>query len=162
MVQLGFRVARSAGLEHVDGIDVDGDFPYDPVAAWAARNGMQQRLAQAHAKSEAMVQRIGALQKSATIGVTLRDMNRPEAIAGDNAFYGEMLRYGAGSDQPGAELLAAWTRRNLMICARLVQSIQPGDRVVVFYGSGHLHLLRQCVREVPGLELVEANDYLPK
>jgi hypothetical protein len=32
---------------------------------------------------------------------------------------------------------------------------------VVFFGSGHAYLLRQCVNETPGLKLVEANDYLP-
>jgi hypothetical protein len=30
------------------------------------------------------------------------------------------------------------------------------------YGSGHAYLLRQCVREMPGFKLIEANDYLPK
>jgi Family of unknown function (DUF5694) len=39
---------------------------------------------------------------------------------------------------------------------------KPGDRIVVFYGAGHAYLLRQCVREVPGFELVEPNTYLPK
>jgi hypothetical protein len=44
----------------------------------------------------------------------------------------------------------------------LIQHARVGDRVVVFYGSGHALLLRQCVSETPGFALVEANDYLPK
>jgi hypothetical protein len=43
-----------------------------------------------------------------------------------------------------------------------VQRAKPGDRVVVFYGSGHAFLLRQCVSEMPGYRLIEANDYLAK
>ena len=162
VVQLGFRVAKRAGLARVDGIDVDGDFPYEPVAAWAAKHGEEPRLRQAHAKVEAMVKRIGDLQQTAGIGAVLREMNRPEAIADDATFYGELMHYGAGAEQPGAELAAAWAKRNYLICARLVQAIEPGDRVIVFYGSGHSHLLRLCVRDVPGLELVEPNDYLPQ
>jgi hypothetical protein len=34
--------------------------------------------------------------------------------------------------------------------------------VVVFYGSGHLLQLRQCVSETPGLKLVEANAFLSR
>ena len=99
-------------------------------------------------------------QAEGTIRDALREMNRPESIAADAAWYGDLLRYGGGDEQPGANLLASWTRRNLEICARLVQTAQPGDRVVVFYGAGHAHLLRQCVREVSGFQLVEANDWL--
>ena len=60
------------------------------------------------------------------------------------------------------ELIAQWYRRNFLICANLVQRLKPGDRAVVFYGSGHAFLLRQCMSEMPGYKLVEANDYLPK
>ena len=48
----------------------------------------------------------------------------------------------------------------------LVALIALGDaaasRPVVFFGEGHVYLLRQCVIEAPGVDLVEANDYLPK
>ena len=162
VVQLGFRVAKTAGLARVDGIDVDGDFPYEPVQAWAAKHGMTPRLDAVGALTEARVQEITKLQQDGTIAATLRDMNRPEAIAADFAFYGDLLRYGSGDEQPGANLLASWTRRNIEICARLVQATKPGDHVVVFYGAGHAHLLRSCVRDVPGFALVEANDFLPR
>ena len=64
--------------------------------------------------------------------------------------------------QPGAELLAAWYKRNFYICAHLLQTAFPGDRVAVFYGYGHLFLLRQCVAETPGFRLIEATAYLPR
>ena len=49
----------------------------------------------------------------------------------------------------------------LLICARMVQLAQPGDRIVVLYGSGHAFLLRQCAAQTPGFRLVEAGRYLP-
>ena len=39
VVQLGFRLAKDAGIQSVYGIDVDGDFPYEPVQAWAQQHG---------------------------------------------------------------------------------------------------------------------------
>lgn len=70
-------------------------------------------------------------------------------------------RFGQGDEQPGVALNAAWGERNLAICARLLQSLPPGARAVVFYGAGHAYLLRRCIAEAPGVRLVEANDYLP-
>ena len=160
VVQLGFRAAKTAKLEHVDGIDVDGEFPYDPVDAWASRHGMKARLDAAGAETEKRVQATTKRQAEGTIRETLHQMNEPASIAADAAWYGDLLRYGGGDEQPGVGLLASWQRRNLEICARLVQVARPGDRIVVFYGAGHAHLLRQCVREVPGFRLVEPNEYL--
>jgi hypothetical protein len=83
-------------------------------------------------------------------------------VKADHAFYRTLLRIGGGNTQPAVDLAAAWYKRNFLICANLIQLAQPGDRMVVFYGSGHAFLLRQCVAETPGFELVEPNDYLPE
>lgn len=161
VVQLGFRLARLAGLRAVHGIDVDGEFPFEPVQAWAEKHGMADRLVALSELAQASVERITTLQREGSIGDALREMNRPERIVQDHAFYAELPRFGSGDEQPGAALLSAWNTRNVEICARLVQVLKPGDRAVVFYGAGHSFLLRQCVSQSPGLKLVEANAYLP-
>jgi Family of unknown function (DUF5694) len=71
-----------------------------------------------------------------------------------------MLTLGSGDEQPGVKLVSAWYARNLAICARLLQEIKPGDRVVVFYGQGHIYLLQQCLREQAGVQLVDPLSYL--
>lgn len=161
VVQLGFRLAKDAGIASVHGIDADGDFPYEPVQAWAQQHGAADRLAATHEGIEASANKLSELQHSSTIAAALREMNRPETITQDHAAYADLMRYGSGEEQPGVKLLAAWQTRNLEICARLVQRLHPGDRAVVFYGAGHSYLLRQCVSQTPGLKLVEANQYLP-
>ena len=161
VVQLGFRLAKAAGLDEVHGIDVDGDFPYGPVQAFAGAHGQGAVLADAHAGIGASVAALQARIDGGSIAQALRWLNEPRRIADDNAFYRQLLRIGAGDEQPGVDLLAAWYRRNFAICANLLQRAKPGDRAVVFYGSGHAFLLRQCVEETPGLRLVEANDHLP-
>jgi hypothetical protein len=162
VVQVGFRLARQAGLQRVEGIDVDGDFPYGPVDAYAKAHGQQGLLDEANAEIAAMVKRQEESVSTKGLTATLRWVNDPAFIAGSNGFYRTTLRIGAGSTQPGADLLTAWYRRNFLICANIVQKAKPGDRIVVLYGHGHSFLLRQCVQETPGFELVEPNAYLPR
>lgn len=160
-VQLGFRLARQRGLEHVHGIDVPGEFPFQAVQEWAVANGKAEELGAAMQQAQATTLKITGLQDSHSIGGVLREINTPGSLEQGHGMYMQLLRYGAGDEQPGVALNAAWEQRNLVICARLLQSLQPGDRAVVFYGYGHAYLLNRCVRDSPGVELVEANDYLP-
>lgn len=161
VVQLGFRLARAFGHDTVLGLDVPGDFPFEDVQAWAQANGKAAELDALLAEVGGIVDAITARQETQSIGQVLRAMNTPEANASARDFYAAMLRFGAGAQQPGVALVAAWERRNLAICANLLQALAPGDRVVVFYGQGHAYLLQRCIEESPGVELVQANDYLP-
>jgi hypothetical protein len=161
VVQLGFRLAERMGLKSVDGIDVDGSFPYDAVEAFAKTHGQEGLLARLNGDIDKQMEaQTQALARKGVLG-ELRLLNDPARIAHDNDFYRSILRVGAGSAQPGAEVLTAWYGRNFQICARLLQLSAPGEHVVVLYGSGHAFLLRQCVQETPGMRLAEPNDYLP-
>jgi hypothetical protein len=162
VVQLAFRLAKQSGLTTVNGVDADGDFPFEPVQAWAQAHGQGELLAAQGAAIDAFLKAQSDVLNSKGVSAALRVLNDPARLAGDNAFYRTTLKIGAGSTQPGADLLTQWYRRNFLICANILQLTKPGDRVVVFYGSGHSFLLRQCIAETPGFELVEANDYLPK
>lgn len=161
VVQLGFRLARQRGLARVHGIDVPGEFPYADVRAWAEANDRIAELDALQRQAQSITEGITAQQATQSIGAVLRHMNEPAFDAQTGGFYARMLRFGAGDAQPGVALVAAWERRNLAICARLLQSLRPGDRAVVFYGQGHAYLLRRCFAGTPGVETVEANDYLP-
>jgi len=161
VVQLGFRLAKQRGLKQVHGLDVAGDFPFEAVQAWAQANGKVDALGALMEQAQAITGRITALQATHSIGGVLREMNTSQAIDEGASFYAEFLRYGSGEEQPGVALNAAWAKRNFAICARLLQALQPGDRAVVFYGQGHVYLLRQCLDVAPGVELVEANEFLP-
>jgi hypothetical protein len=164
VVQVGFRLAKCMQLTDVLGIDADGDFPYEPVKKFAD-NGhpeLAQRLDELGADVDRMNNELGAVLNKGTIAAGLRYLNAPRHIVDSNNFYATMFAYGAGSEQPGAALVTAWEGRNNSICAKLVQSAKPSDRVFVIFGYGHAYLLRRCVQELPGYKLIEPNDYLPK
>lgn len=161
VVQLGFRLARQAGLEQVHGLDVPGDFPFEPLSAWANAHGKSADLQALMVRAQGITTRITALQATHSIGGVLREMNTPQALDEAASFYAEFLRYGSGEQQPGVELNAAWAKRNFAICARLLQALKPGDRAVVFYGQGHVPQLAACLRSAPGVEVVGATGFLP-
>ena len=162
VVQLGFRLAALRKLDRVHGIDMPGEFPFDPVKDYAKTHDMAPRLDAALAGAGKEVQNLSKRVSEGSIGSVLRYMNSPSRALENHGFYMDMLRYGNGDTQPGVKLVSAWYARNLAICARLLQDLPVGGRAVVFYGEGHAYLLRQCVIEAPGVDLVEANDYLPK
>jgi hypothetical protein len=161
-IQVGFRLAGKLGLERVIGIDEMTDFPYEPVMNFAKAHGQQALLDGLSQETQTeIVDPVSAMLAKDSVGATLRLMNEPGFIAKGQNFYRSMLKVGAGTEQPGVALLTAWSDRNYRICAHLVQTAKPGDRVVVVYGAGHAFLLRQCVSEMPGYKLVEPNAYLP-
>jgi hypothetical protein len=161
VVQLGFRLAERAGLDRVHGVDVEGAFPFVAVQEWAQANGRADELKALNAEVAKRVKELQAMQATHSVAELLRANNTPEHTTWGHGFYMRMLEFGEGEEQPGAQLLSAWAARNYEICARLLQALEPGDRAVVFYGSGHNHYLRRCIIDTPGFELVEANDWLP-
>src|SRR5437870_11114298 len=56
VVQLGFRLAKTAGLKSAFGIDVDGDFPYRELDTWAKAHGQAALLESQGAAIEASMQ----------------------------------------------------------------------------------------------------------
>jgi hypothetical protein len=160
VVQLGFRLAKTAGAE-VYSLDADGDFPYERLKNFAETRGFSGLLDEQNAAVQREVDEQARLLAQKGVSADLRFLNDPARLKSANTFYRSMLRVGLGDDQPGADLVSSWYHRNFLICANLLQLAKPGDRIVVFFGSGHAFLLRQCVTETPGFRLVEPNDYLP-
>ena len=77
VVQVGFRLAKQAGLPRVEGVDVDGDFPYGPVDDYAKAHGQQALLDAANAEIAAMVKTQEQMVAAKGLTATLRWMNDP-------------------------------------------------------------------------------------
>lgn len=165
-VQIGYRVARIVGLKTVHGIDEQPStgepdyFPFDKVQASARARGQDAALAALLEQVGRTVGEFGARQETSTVAELLRAANDEQGLA-DSSLYYALLGLDAGEDQPGAELLGYWYMRNAKIVAKLSDVVQPDDRVLVLFGSGHKHWLEQIARGTPGLEVVDAVQYLP-
>lgn len=161
-VQLGFALAKAAKIDAVHGLDIPASLPFEPAVAFAQSHGKHAIIDRITTVSDQNVAAQERALKTEGIAATLRLLNDPVAADHTHGLYRELLEISSGDDQPGLEVTATWYRRNLGICAKLLQATKPGDRMVVFIGAGHLTLLQQCVRETPGYSLIDARDYLPR
>jgi hypothetical protein len=75
-------------------------------------------------------------------------------------FYYGLLDMADMEDPAGAVLNYGWYARNAEIFSNIAEFAEPGDRILVIYGSGHSYWLRHFAQETPGFELVEAVSYL--
>ena len=164
-VQVGFRLAQLLGQKTVYGIDEQSEtidyFPFEKVDAYAKAQGETAALEQMQAKIGQMAQELEADQKTMPVRLMLAKINqRDRMLAEHRGFYYDLIRLGKQSDLPGADLNAAWYQRNARIFGKLTQVAQPGDRVLVLFGSGHGFWLRHFVENMPGYELVEPESFL--
>ena len=163
IVQVGFRLAKQIGLAKVHASDARIYGDYGPVQDFVARHGPSQDVWDAMLKEgKEVTDQLSELVRTRGLLALLRHVNRPDAMAQDHLFQRWLLPIGESKEQPGPDVTATWYRRNLFICAKIIQAAKPGDRIAVFFGSSHSYLLRQCIGETPGFKLVDANDYLPE
>jgi hypothetical protein len=163
--QIAFRLAHQLGQKSVYGIDEQSKtidyFPFDKVDTYAKAHQQSAALDRMQEKVAEMINQIEAAQKTKPVRLMLADVNDPARILSDHQnFYYALLSLGNEKEQPGAELNAAWYQRNAKIFAKLTKIAQPGDRVLVVFGSGHAFWLRHFVQNTPGFQLIEPGDYL--
>lgn len=89
-------------------------------------------------------------------------LNEKEKIAEDQEVYMKLALIGSESNPVGAMWTAKyWYYRNMLIYKNLVSLINSNEeRIFVFYGAGHLHLLLQFSKESGLFNVEVASDYL--
>jgi hypothetical protein len=163
--QIAFRLAHQLGQKSIYGIDEQSNtidyFPFDKVDTYAKAHQQSAALGRMQEKVAEIIKQMEAAQKTKPVWLMLADVNDPARILSDHQnFYYALLSLGNEKEQPGADLNAAWYQRNAKIFAKLAQIAQPGDRVLVVFGSGHAFWLRHFVQNTPGFQLIEPGHYL--
>jgi hypothetical protein len=160
--QIGFRLARELKHSKIYAIDSDGDFPFPAVQDYAKAHGRDKELESLMEQAGKTVQEDNEFLKSHTILQMVLRTNSAETVRRNLATYAMFAHFGEEYDYAGAELLTEWYRRNMRIHTHLLQIIEPGDRVLVIYGSGHLGLMRQNVGADPTLKLRTLDEFVSK
>lgn len=158
--QLGFRVAAEAEHEHVYAADWHNRFGMDRVMVWAQEND-PSFLRYFEQVRQRILSASDSLQRTATIGEILASINRPEAVLETYAPYMRMATVGSDSVYIGMEPVVNYYERNLRIFVNVHRISEPGDRLLVIFGSGHAPFLRQFFEGHSGMELVDPLEYLP-
>lgn len=165
-VQIGYRLARKLGHRQVYAIDEqpgEGEpdyFPFPKVMAHARAHGQMARLEAALAEVEAQKKAFEESQSRTDLATLLVRENEPGPWKTGIGGYYEMLGVGNTEEQPGAELNAYWYMRNAKIFGKLMTVAEPGDRILVIFGTSHAYWLRHFADEVIGYEEVDPRPYL--
>jgi hypothetical protein len=135
-------------------------FPFGRVMQHAQANNQMARLQAGMARVEADARDFEARQARTDLATLLVEKNEPSAWRAGIGGYYEMLSVGNAQEQPGAELNAYWYMRNAKIFGKIMTVVDPGDRILVLFGSSHAYWLRHFAREVMGFEDVDPRPYL--
>ena len=141
--QIGFRVAKLAGLARVHGFDAQtpGEMAlwgYLPQAPEAGRKMMAVVAAES--------QRQNDMHRTLSLKDILLQSNAPEEDRRNKGFYMVLNDVAAAQGLfHGADASADWWRRNLRMYALIQTHAQPGERVLVIAGSGHTAILRDLL-----------------
>lgn len=158
--QLGFRLAAMFDHHRVYPIDHRGEFPFDSMMEYAQTHDrgfvafVEEELAR-------MTEEANRRQMELTVGQILNEINDPRGLTEDHGTYMRFARVGAGDTYVGADLVANWYRRNIMIFSNLQHLGERGDRILVIFGAGHAPILRELIAHDPDMILIEAREYLP-
>ncbi len=151
IVQLGFRLGKLLELPRVFAIDDDSEMDGAPFEAPIP------------AAQEAM-DAFAAFAGRAPAGLTalLRFCNQPQWSQLNHSIYLRANETGSSEDYSGASSISQWYQRNLKIFSNIQRLAQGRKRVLALYGAGHLHLLRQFIREDGRFRLIELEDAAPQ
>jgi hypothetical protein len=160
--QIAYRLAKELGHPQLYAADTKLDMDFDGVMAAAAKNGQKALMDQAMEFGKSAVAEIGQKRESSTLGGLFRWLNSPETLLAGHRLYLYLAQVGTAADPKGAEVLAGWYRRNLLIYGNLVRLIDsPQERILLLIGQGHAKLLSEYIAESPNLRLADPEQYLP-
>jgi hypothetical protein len=156
------RLAKALDHDKLYAIDVAVDLDFNGAFGAGAQAGQEKLLGRLNAEMEA-IRAIAAETQgpNMTIAESLRRHNGRVFDEG-NGPYLVMAGLGSSDNPAGAEMVAQWYRRNLLIFANILRLIESDeDRLLVIYGSGHRAHLKEFVEQHPDLTDVSPLDYLP-
>lgn len=162
MDQIGFRLAKRMGHAKIWPVDHRSDMDFDGVMKAADQYGQKHYLEQAMGFGQSYMADLTRRIGSDSLSSVLRHMNEPKGLDEGHGLYLLLAQIGTVDDPKGAELLAGWYRRNLLIYTNLVRLVESSEeRVLLVIGAGHAKLIRDNVSLSPNLRLEEPLSYLP-
>ncbi len=159
--QVGFRMANSCGLPQLTAIDTHLDLDFDRLFQFLGQHD-PARATELSGPMQSLGKKFQEWDARFSVGQMLAIHNSPPYIKESQRFYASLCSAANATEYPGADILGDWYKRNARIYGNLRKAIQPGDRVLVIYGSGHLKILQELVQDSGDLELVQASKYLPR
>ena len=157
--QLGFRMAKAAGLKGVQSFDHrELHWQAEPMFEYAKQHNSPEMVTFneiiAHHTTEEEQARASMglrelLMRSNDLGQDRKNMD----------LYLATNSIGVGDGYPGADATASWWQRNFRMYANIQQVAKPGERIIAIGGSGHTAILKQLLEIDRRLMAAEVDGY---
>jgi hypothetical protein len=175
--QIGFQLGKQAGVKQMTPIDfpmwmngltpaeMHTPKPKEQPKATATPSAAPSPAAEPDPRTQELMREVKKrddLLKSSTVTEYLAYVNSPEQY-NLNHRWDVIFNLRPGEDSnlyARTDLALNWYKRNLRIFTNLLDAAAPGDRVLVLFGYGHLHILKDLAKDHPDLCLVDALAYL--
>ena len=158
--QLGFRIARLAGLDQVICYD-EREVHWQPGALFEevpkSNPALQKEM---DALIATFTKQMNDMHQNNSLAEILRANNDQRKDAENRAFYILTNEVGAYGSYSGADASASWWQRNFRMYANIQHAAQHGERVLVIGGQGHTSILKGFVSDDAKRELVSPVPYL--
>jgi hypothetical protein len=158
--QLGFRVAALSEADTVHGFD-------DTSVQWNAEplfEYLESTDTETGARMSALIEQTTREEQEAHANASLQELlertNDPELDAQNRSLYIVSNHVGDRDNFVGADASASWWHRNFRMYARVQRYAQPGERVLVIGGQGHIAILRQLLADDPDRQAVDVRPFL--
>lgn len=147
--QLGFRLAKAAGIDGVTCFDEDEvGWDAQPMFDYIGNNdpAMKQSLGAMYADLSAQTDRE---QSTLSLAQLLRNANDAARDPANKGLYLRTSAIDAGGGFAGADASASWWHRNFRMYANIQKAAAPGHRVVAVAGQGHTAILKDLLADDP-------------
>jgi hypothetical protein len=159
--QIGYRIAKRLTHKRIYAVDYfEVGMNFEEVIAFAKKHDPAFLKHMKRFQSGPLMTTIDSLLQNETLGSLYRYLNRPSTVTQFRAPNTRVATVGEDTTYVGADVVAQYYKRNLRIFANIEDVAEPGDRILVIFGAGHLPYLRPLIEASPQMEFVDPLDYL--
>lgn len=162
--QLAFRAAKLSDLKKIYGIDIKTEFPFENLMG-SLEKANQEVLKGKILRRIKEVEQIGnENRKKYTLTELILEVNEQSNRNFNLGSYITMFNpAGEYTDFTGANLVASWYKRNLLMYSFVQKLTEEKDtKIVVLLGSGHIALFKHFIDLDENFKVVELKDVLEK
>jgi hypothetical protein len=157
--QLGFRIAARTDGATIHGFDERSvHWQAEPLFAYLEHSDPETQ-----ARLNALYEQVTEEMQEAHSTLSLRELlvlaNDEDKDRLNRASYLMTNHAGTGDSFVGADATASWWHRNFRMYAHVQRYAQPGDRVLVIGGQGHIAILRTLLDDDPERVAVDVRPY---
>ncbi|TDK33037.1 DUF5694 domain-containing protein [Luteimonas terrae] len=158
--QIGFRVAKAAGLSQVTCFD-EGEVQWnsEPMFAYLGTHAPERKRA-LDATFAGLTTRENREQATLSLGELLQLTNDPSRDRENRDLYLVTNDLDAGGSFAGADAAASWWHRNFRMYANVQRVATPGKRVLVLAGQGHTAILKELLATDRQRQAQDVGPYL--